>query len=241
MARYLSVYRRRLNYVDLNLQSGPNALIAARTTAASYDFQVASNFDGSYSTFQNVPASGGYASPTVQIVGFDSEQFSQSRTPYLTRFKFNPVDYLAGGAVNSVFTSVGVTDLTPFWIRIIQHNLDGTTNTAESGQLILPYLSTPRRTILLAGTAPSESSLASSLEIQLPIQVTNFQFQNNGSNNLFVAFEPTGPEFTLFPVSTTALNLYTAFSVASQVFVRADGSGGSAFDMVAALRNEGDQ
>lgn len=241
MARFLSLYRRRPNLVDINLQSGPYAPMAiglgAGKVAASYDFYVGANFDTASPTFfQNVPASGGYRSPSSQapVAGFDSEQFSQSRTPYLTRFKFNAVDYIGAGLP---FTVAGVTDLTPLWLTFIQRNLDGTTNPATAPQLILPYSSVPNRTVILSGTAPSAASLAGSLEIQLPMQVNNIQIQNNGTNILQVAFEPTGPEFTVNPSTAGAdINLYTAYNSSSQLFVRGAG-GTTAFNFIGALRN----
>lgn len=240
MARILSLYRRRPNLIDVNLQSGPFAPSAVATgkVAASYDFQVSSNFDGTFTTFQNVPASGGYRSPTAQdpVAGFDSEQFSQSRTPYLTRFKFNPVDYMTGGAVNTVFTTRGVSDLTPIWIKIVKNNQDGTSDPASAPHMILPYASTPNRTVLIAGVAPDVGSLATSLEIQLPMQVNNIQVQNTGGANLFVAFEPTGAEWTVFPLSTEFENLYETFTATSQIFVRGNGAT-TTFEVIAALRN----
>lgn len=245
MARILSLYRRRPNLIDVNLQSGPYAPsaigLAAGKVAVSYDFQVSANFDGTpvaFATFQNVPASGGYRSPTAQdpIAGFDSEQFSQSRTPYLTRFKFNPADYQTGGAVNTIFTTAGVTDLTPIWLKVIQNNLDGSTNTASAPHLILPFSSQPNRTVLLAGTAPNETSLATSLEIQLPMQCNNIQIQNNGGAILFVAFEPTGPEFVVNPLATDFTDFYQTYNATSQVFVRGNGAT-TTFNLVAALRN----
>ncbi len=228
MARYLSLYRRRKNLVDLNLQTGVGALIAARATAFAYQFQAASNFDSSYTTFQVVPASGGYKSPSVPDIGFDSEQFSQSRTPYLTRFKFAPSDYT---------TAVpAVNDANPFWVRIIQVNQDGTTNPAEAGQLILPYNPAPNRPLIIAGTAPSEVSVSNSLELQLPMQTTNVQIQNNGAVPLFIATEPTGPEFPVQPLSAYELNLYTTYPSFTQLFVR--GSGGSCeFNLIGSIKN----
>jgi hypothetical protein len=240
MARYLSVYRRRPNLVDINLPSGPSATTPtspeSRANAASYNFQVAANFDGSYTTFQNVPASGGYRSPSVVDISFSSEQFSQSRQPFLTRFQFAPSDYMTGGKVNTVFTSVGVSDLTPLWIRVQQVNRDSTTNTPDSGMLILPYPVVPNRAIVLSGTAPNAGSLANSLEIQLPMEVNNIQIQNNGGAILYVAFEPTGPEFQVPVLSGDFLNLVTTYVSISQLFVR--GNGGTVpFNFIGAERN----
>lgn len=228
MARYLSLYRRRNNLIDVNLQSGTGSFIAARANAASYDFQASANFDGSYTTFQNVPASGGFRSASVPDVGFDGEQFSQSRIPHLTRFLFCPSDYI--GAVPAV------NDLSPIWLRIIQHNLDGSSNAAEAGHLILPYSSTPNRPLMISGTAPSETTIASSLELQLPMRTNNVQIQNNGAVPLMVAFEPNGPEFPINPVSIDFVNLYTTYPSVSMMLVR--GSGGSCqFNVIGAIQN----
>jgi len=345
MARYLSLYRRRTNLIDVNLQSGLGSLIPTRANAASYNFQVASNFDittSSWLTFQNVPASGGFTSLNARSIAFDGEQFSQSRTPYLTRFRFAPSDY------STIFTSAGVSDLTPIWLRVVQVNSNGTTdaegyptitgtvnlntlvygsggsvdtltliisqdgggdqtitfaapgnrgaiitqinaivspgivasinpnnqlvlisstgvgasfsikleagstsltalglvsgtvtgaiNLAEAPHLILPYSSQPNRPILLSGTAPSGAAIINSQEIQLPLQVNNIQVQNNGSNILMIAFEPSGPEFLLNPFSEEGTNLVETFPASSQIFVR--GAGGSTtFSLISALRN----
>ncbi len=228
MARYLSLYRRRTNLVDLNLQSGPGSLIAARATAFAYQFQAAGNFDASYTTFQVVPASGGFKSVSVPDVGFDSEQFSQSRTPYLTRFKFAPNDYTTVVAA--------VNDSLPFWVRVVQVNTNGTTNAPEAGQLILPYSSAPNRPLILSGTAPSAVSIATSLELQLPMEVTNVQIQNNGGVPLYVATEPNGPEWIVQPLGSDETNLYTVYPAITQLFVR--GSGGTCpFNVIGAIRN----
>ena len=125
MARYLSLYRRRPNLIDVNLQSGAGSSILMRANAASYNFQVAANFDSdalNWVTFQNVPVAG-YASPSAMVEDFVGEQFSRSRTPYLTRFRFAPSDY------TSLFSAAGVSDITPIWLRVVQINADGSTDT----------------------------------------------------------------------------------------------------------------
>ena len=250
-------------------------------------------------------------------MSFDTEQFSQSRTPYLTRFRFAPSDYAStfatispiGGQTGaastiSAFTggvatftgltgmttasvgryltitgaanagnngsfqivtyvsatsvkvanvagvfpdansgsiswteSAGINDATPIWLQIVQKNKDGTSNTAEAPQLIQPYSSQPNRTVILSGTAPLAGTIYSSLEIQLPMQVNNVQIQNNGSNPLFVAFEPTGPEWEVYPVGTAPnLNFYETYTASSQLFVRAT-TGSTTFNFIGALRN----
>jgi hypothetical protein len=112
----------------------------------------------------------------------------------------------------------------------------GAVNILEPPQLILPFSSQPNRPVVLSGTAPSAVSLATSLEIQLPMQVNNIQVQNTGGANLYVAFEPTGPEFVVYPLASAFTNLYETYPAASQIFVR--GSGGTTtFNMISALRN----
>jgi len=223
MARYLSIYRRRTNLVDLNLQ--------ARVGAASYQFQAASNFDAAFNTFQVVPATG-FRSVSTPDTGFDGEQFrgpQGAASPVgFTRFKFAPSDYtVAVPAVN---------DALPFYVRIIQTDVSGVVHPAESMELILPYNPEPNRPVILSGNAPNAASLAGSLEIQLPMQVLNSQFQNNGANDLFVAFEPTGAEFRVPPLSTLQTNLVTTYPSITQLFVR--GAGGvTAFNFIGALRN----
>ncbi len=341
MARSISVYRRRPGLIDLTLQSGVGSQIPARATAASYDFYVSSNFDGTFTKFQRVPIAG-YKSPSVTDNSFSGESFSLSRTPRLTRFTFNPSDY------STVFTGAGVSDLTPIWLRIVQNNQDGSTNSTanpvvtgtidlntlaygpggdldtlvlslkhdggssldttfaapvnrgdvigqinavtvaggitasinnvnelvltgtglgsghniqvigdagtltvlgltaatttgavnilEAPHLILPYSTQPNRSFILNGTAPNKADLAHSLEIQLPMQVNDLQVQNNGGVDIYVAFEPTGPEFTVTPLSSSFTNLKTIFQSTSQIFVRGNGSS-SIFNVIAAARN----
>jgi len=214
--------------------------LAAGKVALSYDFYVGANFDtASFTKFQNVPASGGYTSPTLSLPGksiaFDGEQFSQKRTPYLTRFRFAPSDYQTGGLVNTAFTTAGVTDLTPIWIQVVQNNLDGTSNTVTAPWLVLPFNSEPNRPILLAGTAPNGPTTP--LEIQLPMQCNNIQIQNTSTtSNLMVAFEPGGPYFTVYQATVEGLNLYETYPSAYQLFVYGE-SNTCTFNVIAALRN----
>lgn len=240
MARYLSLYRRRPNVVDVNLQSGPGAFITARATALSYDFYIISTANlltgsaPSWTLFQNVPASGGFMSTSIGKPGynieFTGEQFSQSRTPYLTRFRFAPSDY------TTAFTTAGVSDMTPFWLSIVQHNIDGTTNTQEAPHLILPYSSQPNRTLLISGTASSDSP-GPAQELQLPMQYDNFQIQNTSTSDVLqVAFEPNGSYWNIDTYTAVGLNLYETYPTASQIFVQGVGAT-VAFSLIAALRN----
>lgn len=214
MPRSLSITRRRPGLIDCSLP--------ARAGVASYNFQWAANFDGAYATFQNVPATGIMA-PKVQSVidvGFTDSQFRGR-----TRFVFSPnLDY-------------GIPDTKQIWLRIQQVGVDGTLGAFEAGQLVLPYESTPNRTVIIAGTAPSATSISGSLEIQLPQQLYNPIIQNNAvGTNLFIAWEAGGPEFDVPPVLTSAIDFFQTYAITHQLFVRGGGAT-AAFSAVFALRN----
>jgi len=215
MARSLSLYRRRAGIIDLTLP--------VRAGVASYNFQFATNFDGSYTTFQNVP-SNGLISTTASDPASDSSGFRG-----LTRFLFNPADYTAAFPT--------LLDTVPLWIKIVPISTAGVTGTAEAGQLILPYSSTPDRPVNISGSAPSAVSIAGSLEIQLPRQCRNLQIQNNDTTNpMFVAFEPGGSEFEVFALASKFTNFGFTYPVVTQLFVR--GSGGTVtFNATMSIRN----
>ncbi len=209
MTRSITLHRRRPNLVDLTLQVRPGI--------TSYKFQSASNFDASFTTFANIPASG-YASSTA-ITGFGSEQAYRG----LTRFIFNPADY-------------SITDTSPFFVRIIPA-INGVDEPTEAIHMVLPYSSSPDRPVILTGSAPSAGSLSGSLEIQLPGQCRGLEIQNNDAgNDMYVAFEPGGPEHRVPAIATTFTVFTTIVPVFTQLFVR--GSGGAVpFNAIMALRN----
>lgn len=209
MAKSLSVYRRRTGLVDLFLVS--------RTGAKSYTFKASTNFDVAASAFQSVPQ-GGFRSPTA----FDSGPSEGFRGR--TRFTFAPIDY-------------GLDDTKPIWLRIQQVNVDGSLGTDEAFHLIPPYAPAGRKAVVLAGSAPNAASLAASLELQLPHQMQGLELQNNGAQDLFVAFEPGGPEFKVVPLSTGFTNLSFQLPTFGQLFVRGNGAP-VAFTAVMSDRNE---
>lgn len=208
MAKSLSVYRRKPALVDLFLVS--------RSTAKAYIFKYAANFDVGFIPIQTVPQSG-FRSPQA----FDSGPAEGFRGR--TRFTFNPLDY-------------GMDDAKPIWLRIQQVNVDGTLGSDEAMHLILPYNPQGRKAVVLAGTAPIGAALVNSLELQLQHQMQSIELQNNGAADLFVAFEPGGPEFKVTPLSTGFTNLSVNYPTISQLFVR--GTAATAFAAVMSARNE---
>jgi hypothetical protein len=209
MAKSLSVYRRRAGLVDLFLVS--------RAGAKSYLFKSATNFDVGAVAFQSVPQDG-FRSPTA----FDSGPAEGFRGR--TRFTFAPVDY-------------GFDDTKPIWVKIQQVNVDGTVGADEAFHLVLPYNPQGRKAVVLAGNAPNGASIAASIELQLPHQMQGMELQNNGGQDLYVAFEPGGPEFTVPPLSTRFTNLSVNYPTVSQLFVRGNGAA-VAFAAVMSDRNE---
>lgn len=208
MAKSLSVYRRKPGLVDLFLVS--------RTGAKNYVFKFASNFDVGFTAFQTVPQSG-FRSPTA----FDSGPAEGFRGR--TRFTFNPADY-------------SMDDAKPMWLRIQQNNVDGTVGADEAMHLILPPGSQGRKPVVLNGNAPAGAAIANSLELQLPHQMQGIELQNNGAGDMFVAFEPGGPEFRVSALSSGFTNLSMNYPTISQMFVR--GTALTAFAAVLSARNE---
>lgn len=209
MARTFSVYRRRQNLVDL--------FINRRANVASYQFKVATNFDIGFSLFDTIPVRG-KKSATVLDSGLVGEQFATK-----TRFLFNPNDY-------------SIDDSKPFYTRVTPVFTDGSLGTEEGIQFVLPYNTQPNRPIIVRGTAPNQASLSTSLEINLPNQVNNMSIQVNGTANLYVAFEPTGAEYKIFPVSPLGMDLVMNLPSFSQLFVRGDAAT-TEFNAILTLRN----
>ena len=203
MARNLSVNKRRVGLVDISFPE--------RVGAKSYQFFAASNWDAASTAFQIVPAAGmrSLTAPDVSAVG------SQFRGK--TRFVFNPADYTLSVAA--------VDDTKPFYLTIQQTNWDGTVLPVEAQHLVLPYNPAPNRPLVLRGVAPSGASIANSLELQLPMQCRNFRVQNDGAVDAFIAFEPTGAEVRVPPLSTSFMDLVSVMPSMTQLFMR--GSGGT--------------
>lgn len=216
MARSISVFRRRANLVDLFVRQRPGI--------ASYRFKAGTNFDdGSPATFQTVPAAG-MASPGLAV----DSSFVGSQFQGCTRFRFDPDFYTANTAA--------VKDSVPLFIKIAPISTDGTVGADEAYHMVLPYNSAPNRPVIIKGTAPNQASLAASLELQLPMLCSNWEFQVSGAVAVFVAFEPTGQEWTVNPIGTNNKGFEKVYPNISQIFVRGNGAT-SVFSAVFTERN----
>jgi hypothetical protein len=213
MARYLSVLRRRTGLVDVVLQARPGA--------ASYNFRVAANWDSAMTLFQVVPAAG-YRSRSAPEDSLAGSAFRGK-----TRFLFNPSDYTV--AVPAM------DDTKPFYLSIVQNNVDGTSNAAEAQHLVLPYSPAPNRPLVLRGTAPAAADMTGSFEIQLPMQCRNARFQVDGAADAFVAFEPSGPEIRVPALSVEFSNVDMTYPAFTQLFVR--GTSATVIGIQAEIRN----
>jgi hypothetical protein len=210
MPRSISVYRRRAGLIDMNWPS--------RVNVKSYILKFATNFDGVFTPFANVPANG-FKSPNSGNSGATSEQFRGK-----TRIVFNPADFT-------------LNDLQPIWIRIAAVTIGGVVGADETIHLILPYQPPSNRMFILSGTAPSAATIAGSQELQLPQQCKNVIIQvNDAANDLYVAFEPNGTEFRVPILKTDFTNFQSVYASVSQLFIR--GSGGtSLFNLSAEIRD----
>ena len=205
MPRSISIVRRKANLVDLTIRR--------RTGITGFRFGASPNFDAAFVAFATVP-NYGIKSPSVPDVaaGYVGSQFRDQM-----RFLFDPADYVA--------TAPALVDTDPFYLRVESQNPDGTFNAPEAMHLVLPASSNPNRPFIIRGTVPNLASLALSIEIQLPMQCNDFDIQNDGAAPLFLAFEPTGAEYQVLPVSAAFRAFEQYVTSVSQVFLR--GAGGS--------------
>ena len=171
MARSLSLVRRCVNLIDLSLQQRPGV--------ASYKFFWASNFDGSFVQFDTVPAAGKRSATAANTSpGWGNRN--------LTRFIFNPADY-------------SIPDNAPIWIQIQAVTVAGVVGPSEAMHLVLPYSAEPNRPLVLKGVVPEAADIATSLEMQLPMQCINIQVQVDGEG---------GPAQKIGNVDMTSSALY---------------------------------
>lgn len=212
MARSLSLLRRRPHLIDLGIR--------VRENVSRYKFEYASNFDASFTEFATIQATG-YRSVSVPEV-----PIADSSHRGYTRFLFDPADYVDEG--------LDVNDATPLWIRVTPINLAGVEGDPEARHLILPYSSTPDRTVVLAGTAAGGANITESIELQLPGQCFDLYAQTDGATVLKIAFERPGSELDVLPVPSTFMS-YKSNSGFSQMFIRGAGTD-TTFSMTFALR-----
>jgi len=227
MPRSISVTRRKPDLIDL--------FINRRAGVTGFQFSVADNFDSALTVFQEISIYG-YASPSVignatinKYAGAIGNQYRNK-----TRFVFAPSDYTASVAA--------MRDDKPIYLSIKQRNADGSLGAAEALHMIVPPPWPGRRPIMLRGTVPLGVNIAASLEIQLPMSCYDWEIQNGGAADMYIAFErgvgtTTDPEFRLPPATSVFRSLEQYATNISQIFLR--GSGASTIiDGIFTARNE---
>jgi hypothetical protein len=213
MPRSISVSRRRANLVDLTVRRRPGV--------RAFQFKAAANFDAAFTLFETVPNVGVRNGPPD--IGPDAACFKDQ-----VRFLFNPDLYTA--------TAPGCVDANPFFILIAPVSDAGVVGSDEAMHLLLPYSSAPNRPVVLQGNIPSGAGLANSIEIQLPMQCNDFDIQNDGGADLYVAFERPGFEYRVQPVTTAFKTFEQTYTSVSQLFLRGAG-GATVMSATFTLRN----
>jgi hypothetical protein len=174
--RDFSVIRRRKNIVDV--------LTPKRAGVAGYRFQVATNFDQTYTTIVTAPIGSGYLDPAINPVVLQAVNNNDH-----IRVVFNP-DTFNGVA--------GISDGAHFWMRFQPVDFAGTPGTAGPGTLILTdaeHYGNSR--VQISGTAPSGAAVANSLQLNLPQNSQDFYIRNanaTAGNALYVSFQVGGAE-----------------------------------------------
>jgi hypothetical protein len=132
----------------------------------------------------------------------------------------NVADTFNGSAASLSVAGV-LNDGTDWWIRVSEVDFAGVEGPLGAPQLLLPYSSQTNRSVVIEGTVLNASSLATSQELQLPMQCNDWGLVNSGGSTLAVAFDPSGPEmiFTL-PMTQEHRRIYTKVT---QLFVRGVG------------------
>jgi len=199
--RPLSVIRRRPNLVDILVPKDP--------AVQGYRLQGALNFDIAFTTMLTAPISSGHLDPAV-----DRRKLHTVNNPDHIRIVFDPQTYNAGAP--------NLVDANQFWLKYQPVDFAGAPGTASAPMLILAEdnLRGDSR-IAIAGDAPSGASVANSLTLHLPLRMQGLVIRNNdGADELLVAFQPGGPETTI-PALTTMSFLEGAQGC---LLVRGDGA-----------------
>jgi hypothetical protein len=166
MQRDFSVIRRRPNLLDV--------VIPINVKVDAYRLEWATNFDQSYTTILTSSRFGHVDDSLRNMVHalVDSNK---------VRIIFDPANY-------------SITDSKAFWMRLVPVTgvIDGT---PSAGGMILPD-GGGYKAVIVAGSAPSGATVASSLRLDFPRLVEDLRIVNlDGTNSLFVADEIGGSEY----------------------------------------------
>ena len=184
--REFSVPYRAPNIVDVVI---PKVL-----NRTGYRLKAAANFDGSFvQLFEMTPASG-FLDP-----GVDRRKLHSMPGLNHIRAVFDP-DTFDG---STSFPDAGIAEGTQFWMTF-QPVDSGAPGTETDPVLILTHdQHKGHDRIVISGDAPSAADISGSLTLCLPRRMRDFTIVNlDDTDSLFVAFDPTGPEFEILPETT---------------------------------------
>lgn len=183
MNRLFGMPRRRPGIVDI--------ITPFTYGVDGYRLKWAANFDASFTTFLT-STNIGFLDPAINPNVVDSQPLGGftglAGSGRNVRIVFNP-------------TSYSIPDTSSFWLQFVQV-IGGVEQTPGAPTLVLPDSANHGVGIVtIHGTAPSEASSATSLQLDLPRLMSDFHIHNEGGGNLFIATEAGGAE-TQVPVDT---------------------------------------
>ncbi len=194
MAHSISLNRRRTGLIEL---SWPE-----RQGVTSYLLKAATTFSGTFTTVATIPTYGLISKSLQAVQTSRMETASRGRT----RIIFSPTDY-------------SLDDTKDIWVRVAPISAAGATGADEAIHLIQPYNTQANRVTHIQGQIPIQSSIANSLELNVPGQC-NPTIQNDGAGDIYVAFESNGMEFKIPPLTSGFTN-YVSFKASfNQLFLR---------------------
>lgn len=210
--RKFSLTRRRTNVVDILIDIDPTK----KPPIESWIFKAASSINGPFNEISRM-GNGGLRSKTVKDFSYDSSFRGK------VRFVWNPADYL-------------IVDSKPIYLKISTKDI-GTSTEVDYNTIyvISTYNPSAHPPVHISGDAVSAISIETAMEIALPKNCHQFIFENLGGANMFVALDPSGPEYKLKP--GTILELFDTTS--SVFFLRGDGSSVE-FSAVCTIQNATD-
>lgn len=184
-ARLFSVIRRRPNYVDI--------VTPFTYGSDGYRLKWGTNFDvvvlgGNFTTIITA-TNVGYVDPAINTYAIDAQPMGgfMDNGGRNVRIVFNPATF-------------SIPDTSSFWLQFVQ-TVGGVEQTPGAPTLVLPPSANHGVGInTIHGTAPSATSSAGALQIDLPRLMEDFHIHNEDSANyLFVSTEAGGPETALQP------------------------------------------
>lgn len=195
-----SIVRRRPGLLDI--------LIPKQAGIQGYRFEWATNFDASYTNAFTATVQSGFLDRDRTSGGVDPRKLEMQPGTNRVRAAFNPATF-------------SIPDNKHFWLRMVTVDFAGSDVGTTPGALVLTDPENHGTGLInIAGTAPSGSTVADSLVLQLPRGMKDFTFVNQDSATLFVATIEGGPEQAILAGETVYLNE----GAQARLLVRGDGA-----------------